>query len=773
MTVNDNGNTLLGSALARFISDRSQTVRPSNKKRKNQKRKEIPQLLLTINNLFKVAVKMNNDVIMIHLIKRWIQGVEKVRTGEMDDDMINDLVKISLLDKSHPSIIKGLGRLSRLMIEFLLTLPCRMVPLGWISCMLNSTGSDLDLYLDVVIYTSTPKSDRPVNIIDQYIGTYCPVFANHQTRVINDFDQLLSQGVSLIDSEHVVKGMLTASCSHKHFDLFLKVVQHLDWVEDENHHVTCTGLLPSPRPVTLGSFKALIHLNLDSLNKIVRRGDINFMQHIKHLLPEIMIDYATNPQSYQFPLFDQYMLNGALSAGHYECALFIADNMVMQYQHHIGSTKKPWFVGYIDLSNHKHDWLTLIDRLLNCYGRVSPILCEIYTSAIRARHMDVIKRVEQANDDRQPTSFGTSMGPLLNVAIREQYIEGIESIIQCRTRPPNQHIYYNLVELDLLNQCSEDIVEMILAGIPPGKIYFNVLGRPHCILSASTVRLIIQYGHSQQCHEVLAYNTALLGQLDVFKTLCPPKNKDMARYWIAHVCKHGQDHEGMVSMIKHLYEIAPPQYCMERLVLQSLINFSQGHKVDALLATRNHTWRLEPLGPARPGMLVARGDVTSFFNMRPRPSHAHGRSNKHIYHDVSALSREEIEFIWSRVNDFAKECRYLINDILSSQAAVNNIITYQVVLDSLIDGDHIRTSYPTIRAPSPGLIRARSSTNRRYASALSILKLFNPHSPDGQRYRRLLIPLSNSDIRRHQSMFINLGVFIPLPSTSPPINKDV
>ncbi|GAM24880.1 hypothetical protein SAMD00019534_080550 [Acytostelium subglobosum LB1] len=762
MTVNDNGNTLLGSALARFISDRSQTVRPSNKKRKNQKRKEIPQLLLTINNLFKVAVKMNNDVIMIHLIKRWIQGVEELRTGDMDDDMINNLVKTSLLAKSYPPLPKGNDKveLSRLMIEFLLTLPNDMIPLLWEGCMEDSTGSDLDFFLDVVSYTS--KIDRPVNIIEQYIITLRPVFTNHQTRVINDFEHLLSQGISRIDQVPVAGGMLRMAHQRKHFDLFLKVVQHLDWVEDENHHVTCTGLLSSSRPVTLGSFKAIFHLTKSCLNKIVRRGDINFLQHIKHLLPDIMSDFAAHPQSYQYPLFDEYLLNDALGAGHYECAVFIMDNIIMQYQppnidnngDDDDDARPLWFVGYsIDLSNHKHDWLTLIDRLLN-NERVSANLFDIYSSAIRARHMDVIKRVEQANDNRLPTSYGLSMGPLLNVAIREQYIEGIKSIIQY-------------------------IVEMILAAVPPGILQFRVKHRTLCKLSASTVNLMIKYGHNQHYSEVLAYNAALLGQLDLFKTLCPPQNNHMVTHWISHVCKHGQDHEGMASMIKHLFEIAPPQYSIRKLVLQSLINFSQGHKVDALLATPNHTSRNEPLErrPAKPGMLESLGDVLSFFNMRPEPRHLRGHSlghsNHRIYHDVSALSREEIEFIWSRVNDIAKECQFFINDVLSSQAAVNNIITYQVVLDSLIEGGHFQTSQPFIRAPSPGLIRARASTNRRYASSLSILKLFNPQCPESRQYSQLLIPLTEDEIKQHQSMFIDLGVFEPLPSpsTSPsPIN---
>ncbi|GAM24882.1 hypothetical protein SAMD00019534_080570 [Acytostelium subglobosum LB1] len=681
--VEEDGNTMLGTALNRLLipimmnsedlmSIKQITIKPKH------------QLLSTIIKLFGQAVRLNNDIIAGYIIERWRHAIDEVKTDGMDEiDMIH-LVRITLFEQvilSHA--LKPYDSLSQSMIRVLLKLPYDMLPKHWLTSMNSSTShshAEVDLYLEVTSYIYR----RPATVIEEYITSYyCQVFHQCQTLVINQFQTYLSEPQSNL-SKDIAEEMLNSSSRLRHNDLYLLVVQHLDWSygavgAGREEQVICTGLRTTPRPLTVDSIKLIQSRKPRGtlFTELIVNGNHVFLEAIKHLLPALIQDIGV--------FLDSNLLSNALVEGHYECALFILDNIMTH-----PLINYNWPVHSIDMSNDQHNWCLLIDRLLNT-DRVVLIWDSVYSSVIRYKRMDVIKRIEQAI---RVAHFTNLTGPL-NIAMSIQYIEGIKSVLQSG-RHIQTNYHYRYFKLQLLDQLPEDVVEMILSTASPGCLY-NWQNTPSCWISLkpSTIRLMIKYGHEGCNNDVLSYNAAVNGLLDEFKELNKTGN---AFINMGALCRRGSD---VASMLVHHLENSGPYFDITPLLLRSLINFGQGNKVDALLASPQHLERVDSTdgwSPALPGMLM-RSDVISFFSLRVRArSHIPiGANNNRLYHDVSALSREMIEFIWSRVEIRLKQDTTFINEVLTSRAGVNNVILYRVVLDSLIDDNHFQT--PFIHAP--------------------------------------------------------------------------
>ncbi|GAM24883.1 hypothetical protein SAMD00019534_080580 [Acytostelium subglobosum LB1] len=559
--------------------------------------------------------------------------------------------------------------------------------------------------------------------------------------------------------------MVNFAIRHRLFDLLLKLANHLQLVNDvdptdpwELRQVKRPTLTSTPNPEALNvdTLKILASNIVMPFNLLAAGGDTTFMQHIVDV-EHLVSDYLDSRDNR--PLYDQHLLQCALSGGHVKCAHFILDTFTKYlplppvdattYSKNRNLQFK-WIVTSVNMGDDQGDtdWLQLINTLLSN----DMVLCEfteVYVDAIKARRMDVIDRLEELIKSKP--RHNVNLFKALNTAIEENYVEGIKAIIHNR---PSEYEFED-IRLDLLASCPTDTQDMLLAAIPPARLFIR--RNIDVLLSAVTIRILIKYGHhlaSKSINQTIFKSAAVLGDQDT-KMVCWNFNV------LTDVCMCGVDNGDIVRLLAG--ELHPTSY--DDHLAFSLVNFGLGNKASALLTSAPHLRRSDRSDfnqRAVPNMLLA-SDVRHFVNLIPKQVYNTGYFPMAFQADVSRLRREVIEFIWSHVETRHKRDQKFILDLLSSNAGANNIIMYQVVLNGLVEDNHFDLGgEPFIRAPSVKVIGERLNEYRRYKSVHSIIQLFNPlnNTIDTWPYRHLIIPLTPTEYQQYQSHLTNLGVII-------------
>ncbi|GAM26120.1 hypothetical protein SAMD00019534_092950 [Acytostelium subglobosum LB1] len=293
---------------------------------------------------------------------------------------------------------------------------------------------------------------------------------------------------------------------------------------------------------------------------------------------------------------------------------------------------------------------------------------------------------------------------------------------------------------------------MLLSSVHPGQfITFNPCdssGYHTAALSASTIDTLIKHKHHTDCWKLLLKSAELLDDRELIDTLV----------------KHGYGTTPYVPDPWILgYDCNIPRlgigYEPERgQMLYILHNDRNWNRIDRVLASPKH---MAGRGAVR-GIFIA-SDILAYFNLDL------GKPSRISYEaDVSRLDIGLIEFIWNRLTNFHKRNQKYIKDVLSSNAAINNITMYRYILDYLIKdiGNHNLFQRPFIQAPTILQVRDNIKHYRRYSSTRLIVELFNPSNfTDTQsstsQYHRLLVPLLEEDYKRYLSLLNKLGVFDP------------
>ncbi|GAM26123.1 hypothetical protein SAMD00019534_092980, partial [Acytostelium subglobosum LB1] len=701
-----------------------------------------PQDLLdTINNAYYNALIMQNDRLVTYIIERFRRG--------------SNTTKDKFVEYVRKSFFNFIGtidhlKLSRPMIHALINYLPDVAPLTIVHFMMKSVWQDHGDY-DLLTSISSFLGSRSPPCIDRcivfgYKMDYNPLFTRHQSRIIDDLHHYLKSHQPT-DYNIATSILVDFASKHRLYDLLIMIANHVVHNEDRQM-MLC--LSPLEQPLCLESLVKLETSSPPLFNRLASGGDISFMKHVQHLMPEYL--YWLDHELPNKTLYDLELLQCALSGGHYECALYILDNITPALRPDVVRFERPkWIVSGINMSNN-HNWIDLIETLIKHDNvELSTRSLTLYSDAIKARRLDVIEHLEQMI--RDPNSLiGIDIDKALNVALKVQYVDAIKTIIH--NRPG--HVYHG-IKLYLIDQCTPEIQDMFLASVHPSQsIDLDIFGLPRqefipANISANTIRMFIKHEHHPNCWWTLLRSADLLNErelIDILSTHGPGTSPYIGDPW-----RFGDE-----SIKYQLSEFDPDTHQDQMVYI--LHNERHWTRIDSLLATQKHL--------SRPGATLGRlieSDVLALFNLLPPQPF-----DTFVFEyqaDVSRLDIDRIEFIWSKLSDTIKRDQNYINDVLSSYAAINNITMYQYVLDYLIKDNHFQDAF--ISAPTIKQIKDNIQQYRRYSSIRLIVELFNPlrfidQSSTTSPYQRLLIPLTTSEFQQYQSLLINLGVFNPPPS---------
>ncbi|GAM24885.1 hypothetical protein SAMD00019534_080600 [Acytostelium subglobosum LB1] len=529
-------------------------------------------------------------------------------------------------------------KFSLLMLQTLNDFPTEaLYPVFVKSMMLSALAihNDFDLFIKVAArhYPTTPTFQSLVYFgIEQPIDV--PLFNKHQSNIIKAFEEYVGSSIVHDITSTNIKNF---SLKHELYMLIIKVAEHMVPGQQQSitrvkqpmniHTLKTIGTLANRTPL----FNGLVEVN---------GGDValSFMKSVKHLMAE----YKSLPGS--VPIFDQTLLQGALSRGHIDCALYIMDTL-------IPLLPRKWSVSSIDMSSDR-DWLGLVDKLLN-KDRVMCLLMGIYTSAIKSRRMDVIGRLSKHPNWTAPPI--KSVNQTLSIVLEDNYIEGIKRLIGVGTAP---HLFE--IRTETLCKCSDDTLDVLLGSIKPGQLYIRTM-TSEARMSASMILLIIKHGHhtdkpnkmfpSQLFEEAAIY----LGDYDLMLSLY----KSVDKGCLAMATKYGVDNARINQFLLDKCKTLTTRE-IENQVFHSLANFGHGNMLAAHLALPQHLARFDFDGlPAVANMLLA-SDVIGYFNMD------------------SYLDDEKARFIWSRVPSYRKRDKLFIEKVLETYAAINNFNMKQI-----------------------------------------------------------------------------------------------
>ncbi|GAM22235.1 hypothetical protein SAMD00019534_054100, partial [Acytostelium subglobosum LB1] len=708
-----------------------------------------PQMLLeTMTESFKLAVHKQNVILVNYIIERFRNG-----SGTSSIQFIKH-VKDSLMSNIEYSHIPAI-RFSRPMIHTLMAYIPEAAPSNLVTLLLRSALRDhQDFDLCIEISSMVHPHNRPP--IEQYIfvghqmATASALFLSNQSRIIDDFERYLVShqqplGGYLIKPTHLINFTL----NHRLFDLLLVIASHIGGTSQPSNPM---GLTPSTHPMSMDTLAALVRVDRLIFNRLAMFGDITFMKHSQdHLRSYIDVHGPL------LHLFDNTMLQCALSGGHYDCALYILDNITQFLPRRSIDDRHKWIVTGINMMQEGDtvpdhvDWLGLIERLINDRS-VDHDFKNLFTDAIRAKRMDVIDRLEGLIKSNPLNVIDIDQA--LNAALQIQYIDGINAIIV------NHHgRVFKGIKMEYIDQCSYDIQEMFLAKVPPGNITFDTNKVTN--MEASTIRMFIKHRHHRdpQCLKALLRCAEQLGHRELMASL-DAKSVLQSDPW-------SPDPNAPFSSTNE-----------QEIMLYSLYYAKRRWMVDTMLASPKHLsrpdlWNREP---AVNGMLLG-SDVLAFLNLMPLQRYERPESIRSLQYreDISRLDKDDIEFVWKRMADTLKRDQHFINKVLTSIAAINNIMMYEYVLDYLIEDNHFPV--PFIQVPAIGQITFNIKQYRRYSSTRLIVELFNPtnytqsSSSTISQYQRLLIPLKKDEYRIYQSLLTNLGVFDPSNSQCYIINQ--
>ncbi|GAM26125.1 hypothetical protein SAMD00019534_093000 [Acytostelium subglobosum LB1] len=596
-------------------------------------------LLSTIIDAFYLVLKKQNDRLVTYIIERFRRG------SNTSEDQFVKFVRHSLF--RHINYNSHL-KLSRQMIDTLLSYLPDVAPSSIVQHMMRSAlveHSDLDLCVQM----SPLDLSHPIGCaIDHYVTIghtmkeFNPMFLQHQSRIIDDLHRYLE---SHKPEEYYLSTYKLVSFATKHrlYDLLMKIAKHVVHYENEEISLCLSPLEQSP--ISVGSLMELEINNPPLFNRLASAGDITFMKHVQHLMPKYL-SRIIGGSPYQ-KLYDHQLLQCALSNNHYQCALYILDNITPVEQYSPGPADR-WIVTGINMSND-HNWNDFIIKNHKWHFDFGKIC--LYSDAIRGRRLDVIEYLETGQFQKGRLF---NFDRILNVALQEQFIDAIKTIIH--NRPG--HVYKN-IKLCLIDQCASDIQDMFLASLQPGEcIDFDnsMLTNPYKVaeISADTIRMMIKHKHHTYCLQSLLRSADLLNEQELVGILgscgtspyiCDP--------WI--VAKEN------ISGIS-LFGVGLPEQ-----MIHILLRERNRSRIDALLATPTHFSR----AGATFGKLIG-SDVMAFFNLLP-PQPTFLLISSTYQADVSRLDIDLIDFIWSRLSDTLKCDQKFIIDVLSSNAAMNNI----------------------------------------------------------------------------------------------------
>ncbi|GAM26126.1 hypothetical protein SAMD00019534_093010 [Acytostelium subglobosum LB1] len=669
------------------------------------------ELLHTINNAFYHALYRKNNRLVTYIIERFRRG------SNTTDTQFIDYVRKSLFDFLNFIDYNHHIKFSRPMIDTLLCYLPDVAPRTIVRQMMKSTlieHSDFDLCAKLApLDKSIPESYAIDHFIEigNKMKEFNPMFLQHQSRIIDDLRRHIE---SHQPEEYTILMyyLVEFTIKHRLYDLLVMIAKHAVHYKNSQQQIGLT-LSPLEYPISLGY---LMELRIDKVplfNRLALDGDISFMKHVQHLMPEYL-DWIYSGYPYQ-QLYDNQLLQCALSGGLYDCALYILDNISPTRSSPFANNdvdrfgQPKWNVSSINMSNdpnHNHNLLDLVDTLIKHQSVDLDFLdLQLYMDAIKARRLDVIEYLEQLISDPN-TLIVIDFSQALNVALQEQYIDAIKTIIHNR----------------------------------PGHVY-----------EASTIRMFIKYEHHPCCWPTLLRSAELLNDMELIDTL------GTHGYGHGYISDPWTLVDQTVSGIQH-YGVDP----IPDQMVYILHNERHRTRIDALLATPKHLARTG----ATMGRLIG-SDVLAFFNLMPRqPFDMFGFTYRA---DVSRLDIDHIEFIWSRLSIAIKRDQQYINNVLSSNAAINNITMYRYVLDSLIKDNHFQV--PFIHAPTIKQIKDNIRQYQRYLSIRLIVELFNPinfnvHDHDDTQsttspYHRLLVPLTSAEFQQYQSLLTNLGILRP------------
>ncbi|GAM26127.1 hypothetical protein SAMD00019534_093020 [Acytostelium subglobosum LB1] len=506
----------------------------------------------------------------------------------------------------------------------------------------------------------------------------------------------------------IAANLVNFAIKQRLIDLLVWIAEHVD--DARVPRELRLPLKSSSHPVSIDSLKNMMSL-LDRtplFNRLAKIGDVRFMKHVHHLVADYIMTNIIKDVRNSGPLFDNTLLQCALTGGHYDCALYILDN-ISQFLPLITPPSK-WIVSGINMvrdPNHHQSIIQLIDMLIN-HDSVDHNFKDLYTDAIKARRMDVIDLVEQLiSNPGMHSSIVINIDQALNVALQEKNMDAINKIIGSRPG----HVFKN-IKLMYIDQLSLVHQDMFLDTVPPERIVFNMDGPTSSTcarLTASTIRMMIKHDHHHNCHRVLLQNAEFLDEMELIKCL----EEDVA------------NHDRSISQYPWLSwknVVNVPRFdsddrCQNQIAYILHDKRLRCSKIDKILYTLQHLDRV----------------------------------------DVSLFDKDVIEFIWPRlINDLKQDDTFILH-LLSSNAVANNIIFYRYILDRLIEANHFQM--PFIPAPTMEQIKDNIKLFKRYSSIRLIVEMFTPSTTSP--YHRLLVPLTQSEFQQYQSLLINLGVFNP------------
>ncbi|GAM26115.1 hypothetical protein SAMD00019534_092900 [Acytostelium subglobosum LB1] len=498
------------------------------------------ELLDTVNDAFKHAFHRQNITLVKYILERFRLG------NNTTVDKFKDYVRgeLFMFLQRHASSMQHI-KLSQSMIHTLfgytLSYGDTIIPPYVLDLMMRSALVDHDdSGLCSEIYQHHPLhtlSKRPLFEWYVYFGYMIasnPWFARHQSMINDDFQAyLLSPPPAPTPSSndppsYNLNGHLAEFAIRQQlYDLLIKIAKHTS-------SINARSLTAIEHPITLDTLLALAtRMKLTLFNQLAAVGDISFMKHVLHLMPEYIDhvkSFEVGSQSQHHSLFNTSMLQCALTGGHYECACYILDNFtqfLQQLNPTIGFNHK-WLVTGINMrinpsnTNHNHhNWLEMFDMLVNNVN-VDHIFFDLYMNAIVAKRLDVIDRLEQLIDNSTITTL-IDINLTFNTALQQQYVDAIKTIIH--NRPGHK---FKGINIEYFDQCTSDVQDMILTGIDPGCLDFQLDKSPKANVSASTIRMLIKHQHHTHCWSRLLKSAELQDERELVDILA--KQHDATPY---------------------------------------------------------------------------------------------------------------------------------------------------------------------------------------------------------------------------------------------------
>ncbi|GAM26121.1 hypothetical protein SAMD00019534_092960 [Acytostelium subglobosum LB1] len=314
------------------------------------------ELLNTINEAFYHALHRQNTILVRYIIERFKRGKDTT-VAQLVAYIMNSLFTFNV--KSRPKSIK----LSRPMIYTLLDYKVVIPPSFIYNFVMRSALEDhydLDWFTEMCpVFLRDYIFERYI-LIGYEMREFNPMFIRHQSRIIDDLHQYL-KSFKPEDYSVSTKTMTEFVLKHRLYDLLVMIAKHAIHYEDRRIQLC---LSPSEHPINVESLMELWINNPPLFNRLASDGDINFMKQVHHLMPEY-VTWTYNSRGPYQQLFDNQLLQCALSGGHYLCALYILDNITQflqavsfkvdkEHQH----PKNKWIVTGVNMGqDHGHNWL--------------------------------------------------------------------------------------------------------------------------------------------------------------------------------------------------------------------------------------------------------------------------------------------------------------------------------------------------------------------------------------------------------------------------------